>query len=596
MENIFEKIDLTSIEDVEIDIDNLVEEYSKKLSDEGILKTESSRYQSEGTFDSKIWITHLSSTDTYRTFNFEKINDMTNLKLINADDYKILKCFLADRLAEDISPGTILGSKILDIFTFTQGFKESIISSNQGNLIHTYIDSRPSDEAKVEVITGLKFYLDFAERVGYTTQDLEKLATIVYEYKFANTQSNYRKLPSSDHIFKFNLYLNLFFEESEDTLLKKIYYPILIWWKVTNVIPMRTSELATQMMRDCLIDDKKDGRKFLKIKRIKLKRTNKLGRIPVLNKIEINEDIYNLIKEYKDLTDFTESDTLLSFNAMNQFKDEYMDYLKNRDEDDAQLSFNIDKQSLKFNKLVFGKSSLAYLLETFYDNILAPKYDFICPPEERLNLGDTRHLAFCSLFLQGLSPIQIAMLGGHTTLEMQDSYTNHVQYFIDNEVLDFLSDKSVIGENQKTFSTLKDIIFSKPWLNELNIDLTDYDKTEDGVGYCLLDMNSLDELPCNKVHNCIFCEKWWCQPTNDNYIKVKEYIKESQVSPLQKEILVEEQYFSNILKQAKYVNVNGLLEINKYDGENIKSQASKLKSKADKLAFLKASLIEQKLN
>ncbi len=42
------------------------------------------------------------------------------------------------------------------------------------------------------------------------------------------------------------------------------------------------------------------------------------------------------------------------------------------------------------------------------------------------------------------------------------------------------------------------------------------------------------------------------------------------------------------------VNLNGLAGLEKHEEQDFKSQSLKLRSKADKLAFLKASLLEQK--
>ena len=56
---------------------------------------------------------------------------------------------------------------------------------------------------------------------------------------------------------------------------------------------------------------------------------------------------------------------------------------------------------------------------------------------------------------------------------------------------------------------------------------------------------------------------------------------------------MEEQFFIKLINQAKIVNVNGLAELDKYDENAIKSQSLKIRAKADKIAFLKASLLER---
>ena len=594
--NALNHINTNLIVETEISVDELVKEYNSKLNDLGILLKESSTYKSEATFDSKIWIFYTSDTSSYNHVNFSKIVDMVKLNLIEMDDYKILKCWIVDKIIEgNLEGSTIKGytSSLIKIFIETNGFKKEFIKSKNGNAIKTFIDYSETDSVARSRVKSLESYIDFIDRIGYTKDSSEILSNTILEYRIAHKKSNPRKLPKNSSIFEFDYCIKSFFEGDNDPLLQKIYYPIWIWWKVTNVIPMRPSELISKTTRDCLIEE--DGVYYLKVNRVKVKRTNytiNKPMIPILNKLQISKEIYDLIKDYIEFTNFEESFTLFSWSALNEFKKQYME-TKTLDDYRGYLpTFLYDNTSRKYNSLEFNSSAFRVLLDKFYDDVVDKLYGFEVEDKEKLKPGDTRHLAFSSLYLQGLSPIEIAMLGGHTTLEMQDSYTNHVQYYIDSEVLNFISDKSVCGENSKMFKTLKDIIFSKKWSYELNLDLSQFDKTEDGVGYCLLDPNSDDF--CDNVPNCVFCRKWWCEPTNESYKLIKEYVLSKEISPLSSEIETEEMFFINLINEAKIVNINGLAEIDKQDNENLRTQSLKVKAKADKLAFLKASLLERK--
>lgn len=598
MSDILSKINIDAIEKVEIDIDELIKEYSSELDELNILLKESPSFKSNATFDSDIWIFYQEDTNSYSHLKFRSIIDKVKLKLIDNEDYQLLKCWLVDTLIENnIVGGTLCnnyGNVIIEIFEQTKGFKKEVVKTKKGNLIKTFIDYSNSECIKKERIRALESYANFLERIGLIEGGYEILIKTIFEYDFKEEINTSRKLPSSRSIFIFDYCIKDFFEGNNDLTLKKIYYPVYIWWKVTNVIPMRPNELIIKTTRDCLIEDKDEDKYYLKVNRVKIKRTRytvSKPMIPILNKLEIDKDTYDLIKKYIDLTEFTQSHTLFSWMALNEFKQEYMDTKISSEENKASLPiFNSDSE--KFNALMFGASVLSELLSSFYKYIIGFQYGHNFKDKERLSLGDTRHLAFSSLHLQGLSPVEIAMLGGHTTLEMQDSYTNHVQYYVDNEVLNYLSDKSTCGEYSKMYTNLKEIVFNKPWGYELGIDLSGFEKTDDGIGYCLLDAIDENEI-CDDVPHCAFCSKWWCEPTNDSYKTVAKYILDRKITPLQSEIKTEEEFFKTLIKEASIVNLNGLAELDKIDNEALKSQSLKLRAKANKLAFLKISLLEK---
>lgn len=594
MDKILKKIDTTLLEAKEISIEELANQYRFDLNNLDVLIKESATYQSDATFDSKIWIFYNENVSVYNVINFSQIEDMVKLGVINNNDYIILKCWIIDEITSNNASATTIAktkSNILNIFIETHGFTKEFIQDNTGNKIKTFIDYLEYDSVKFDVVRELKSYLNFIERIGYINDGYFIFLKTISEYKVKTPRRKSRKLPKNSHVFEFDYYIKDFFEGDNDPLLQKIYYPIWIWWKITNVIPMRPSELTTKTTRDCLITI--NDKYYLKVNRVKVKRTkytiNK-PMIPILDKLEITKEIYDLIQKYIDFTESYKSYTLFSWTALEDFKLKYMALRSIDDYKQYLPSFNPNTET-KFNPLVFSIDTLRYLLSSFYTHIIENLYGCFIDTKDKLHLGDTRHIAFCSLYLQGISPVEIAMLGGHTTLEMQDSYINHVEYYIDDEILSFISDKSIIGTNAKTFNTLKEIVNKKPWSYELNIDLSDFEKTDDGIGYCLLNTDA-NEF-CDDVPYCSFCSKWWCEPTNYSYKAVRDYILNNEINPLQREIEIEEQFFIKLINQAKILNINGLAELDKFDENAIKSQSLKIRAKADKIAFLKASLLER---
>lgn len=592
MSGILSKINIENLNQEEIDYNEIISDYELRLNNSGILATESGRYKSTGEFSSNKWIIYNENTHTHRILHFEDIYDGVRMKRIDELSFLVLKCFMADKLlSRRISADKL--PYLIEIFKETEGFKPKLIKSKKGNAITTFLDYSSSDVIKESKLFLLKSYVTFLSELNILEESHGVILSSTSRYKIKGRENKSRSLPSNSDIFKFDFCIKHFFKNDSNPYLKKIYYPLWIWWKVTNVIPMRASELASKVKRDCLVIE--DDKYYLKIDRVKVKRTesNKnSARIPILDRIQITKDIYDIIKEYIEFTDFEESETLFSWKAMVAFKEKYVEEKpKFYTDSDEFANFNINTNS-KFNELVFNRYDLNTLLDSFYNQILAPMYNYHCDKKNQFTAGDTRHLAFCNLILQGLSPVEIAMMGGHTTLEMQDSYTNHVEYYIDNETLNYLSDKSIDSDNQKMFRNLKEIIFNKKWSYDLGVDISDYELADDGIGYCLLDINNPQSGFCEEVLHCAFCSKWWCEPTNENYVKLKKQIIESEISPLRQTIISEENFFINLLKQARLVNVNNILEIDKIDEQEIKSQAMKLRAKADKLAFLQASVAE----
>lgn len=89
----------------------------------------------------------------------------------------------------------------------------------------------------------------------------------------------------------------------------------------------------------------------------------------------------------------------------------------------------------------------------------------------------------------------------------------------------------------------------------------------------------------------MFCSKWWCEPTNENYIKAKDFLKNNILSELKQTILREEQFLLQLLSEAKTININGLLDLDKEYEEQVSIARLKLRSSVDKMISLKQSLL-----
>ena len=222
-------------------------------------------------------------------------------------------------------------------------------------------------------------------------------------------ENNVRKIPDYKSIIRFDETIKsiILGENKHDIQLK--YYPLFLWWIITGIIPMRASEFC-ELKYDCNFIDKE--RYWIKVSRNKVKQTSTDNQIVRVDVQETNKFIYSFIERYKSmLKSEHKSEYLISWKAYNYF---------------CPNSFAISK--LKTNSEVMKTSSIRNLFKDFYrENINDEK---VIP----LKPGDSRHIAFCNLMLQGHNPIAIARFGGHTRLQSQTHYYEHLDTYAESYV------------------------------------------------------------------------------------------------------------------------------------------------------------------
>lgn len=175
-----------------------------------------------------------------------------------------------------------------------------------------------------------------------------------------------------------------------------------------------------------------------------------------------------------------------------------------------ELRSNLDSSGqigiTNYNSKRFNTTNFRYLLKRFYKDIVGEKYGYYGTEEIRPN--DTRHFAFCSLMLQGVDPLTIARLGGHTRIDSQFSYQQHTEFFVDCEVYrlsqQFLKEKSDASFSFDSWNPNE--------IRELKIEglrAIETIKKRTGfvqkmkIGYCT------DEKMDCESENCWECSKWW---------------------------------------------------------------------------------------
>lgn len=228
-----------------------------------------------------------------------------------------------------------------------------------------------------------------------------------------------RSLPDYDSMLRYDYYISDFYSNGP-LALKKVYFPIILWWKFSSIVPMRPLEVA-ELPKNCVF---KDGDEyFIIITRYKERRS-------IVDDYRTNEG------KKKNDEPSRRSQTIKITKEMFELFNEYIEVY--RPEEDREYFLNLKFQQKN------TRSALADLLNEFNEKVIEQHYgqrsveidgyknnvDEIKLPR----LGDTRHLAFCSMMLQGYNPLTIMEIGGHENINSHLHYSRHMDTFASSSI------------------------------------------------------------------------------------------------------------------------------------------------------------------
>lgn len=416
--------------------------------------------------------------------------DFTDFKVYSKEKLTTIKYWVGNLLSK---------YKTTTCYFYFYTLKKVIIKTNffsslkVDEFIKWLIEGKINDNIRAYSIYVTMNFLDYSE-IEQSDIYLSKLYSINKNIKYSRMQ---RSIPTSKNILRFSYYLERYFNDlqgadtpftDEETKKKYLlFFPILLWWKLTTIIPLRSTEFSS-IQRDCII--KKDSKYFVKLPRKKRKLIEKKN-IQIVDEIEIHEELFDLIRNYTKLTkDLGNTSTLISYPSLI-----YADDLKRS-----------QRIMQKRDTSQFNRENLDKLLRRFYREVIKDGFKIFIPKDQQLSPNDTRHIAFTSLMLQGVSPIEIARIGGHKTIKAQYHYSYHVEYWVDNEVFKLL--KRVKFNNIKNSNgfgfipkSIKLKAFEPPtskFIGKLSI------------GYCS------DELQRCESTDCMRCSHWRINPEELN--------------------------------------------------------------------------------
>ena len=382
-----------------------------------------------------------------------------------------LKCYSVQKMYNGINTQTVRQNvgQIIEAIRISRGFRLDHLEHLEDAFNHFKVHKQ------FTMGISIREFLIF-----YNHPNADAYCDLCLNY---NTKiSNVRKLPNYNDILLFDFALDEYFNTCTSDEEKLQYYPIFLWWRVTRIIPMRPVEFYS-LRRECTTKDT-GGRYWMVLPR-KKKSANQPGKLEITDTVQVNEEVYEFIEDYKRLTlaFSTESSYLISYKAYRKF---------------------VKMKTLEKSRDKMGASQFITLIDRFYDDNVTPKYGEL----ERIRPGDTRHFAFCNMMLQGFNMLSIARLGGHSQLETQLHYHKHLDHFAQSFVHHAAQMLRMKRKNlwKSNWDAATHTVIAKSRLYQAS-DFQEKYRVEHG--YCT------DHPSRCQVGDCRFCEFYFFSPADE---------------------------------------------------------------------------------
>lgn len=492
--------------------DQFQNEQSIEIAKEIISELKINKIFLQGEFSDDYWVLIDNKEIGHQKYYY--FNDINDIDIKN-----MVKCWILNYLLS-IKPRS--GSAYLN---YLKQFLEitNYLSLQEMDEIEAALNNLDTSTQLGVLLSGVNF-TDYIYSNRLTDSNVELFIHELRSLSSKFTRSNRpRDLPPYKDIVRFS-HILISYAKVWDKKSELKYLPLLIWWKLTSVIPMRPSEFCS-IKRDCL--SVKGKTYYIIIPRQKQKATTKT--LEVIDTIPISQEIYKLIKRYILISDpFGVTETLISAEVYR-----------------SMINYPMKMTTRILNPNYFVLYMLNNLLDAFYSEVLKDIFDLepikksIWLKEEnkikklvhddmfsefittkniiQMQPNDTRHYAICSMMIQGFSPLTIARMAGHQHLESQFHYQKHIEFFIDSKAYDVIIENRLINKTKSGYfnSTLaiKDII-NRSLAPEESFNYKD----EVEIGFCT------DKLKRCESSICLFCSKNWI-PREEIEKNLKEIIE-----------------------------------------------------------------------
>ncbi len=483
-------------------------------------------------FKDNEWIFKEEFTRSDAVFSYKKIED--SLRFSGSENKEELliaaKCWIAKKLNENsITVTHAKLSNLVAAFLSTKGLRDTselLEMIQESNLIRR----SPKNQYKVQKVSNnvmYKFIIDLVDFLEFYNRDkFVYFINDLSEYKAKiKLEKSYRELPSFKDILTIKQCLDSWYKEAEQNKSEELlkYFPLVLWWNLTTIIPMRVIEFC-HIKRNCF--SLKDGNHFITFPRMKYDRIGAHRTDIEYDTLPIPKELYDLFQGYLILSEqYGLSNYLISNNVYRH-------------------CFNYDKKTYDENSL-FNYNDFNNTIASFFKEIIHEKYNinivsinkhyrtnyatrskeaFISDSavgsiDTMINLGDLRHIAIINMMMQGYDKVEIQRLAGHITEDIQYSYFNHMENWMDIEIQKmekefnhYKATSTTFNENEISFlhPNAQDFFENQSKKNYINKNISEKEQE----GYLKLDLGScMDKtMPCPsfnwKHRGCYFCENW----------------------------------------------------------------------------------------
>lgn len=416
----------------------------------------------------------------------------------------------------------------------------------------------------ISLIGRIKNFLDY---LNLNSKTYEYLLDQLYE--FEKKDIGERVLPRFEDIFKFADIINDIVENQKINTCKD-YLLTILWWKITSILPLRPTEFL-RIEFDCIYREKDSF--YLIVKRSKGKSGGKIHNNSKTQDfykddyVAIDEDLYNLIIEYKEILksefQYTTNEKLFPFELIQKQSN------KNRE----------------YNKELIVCNDLLRNINNFYQNVIYKKYNFI-PVEkyeklyketkfiEKLTTYDARHIAIMNLILMGNDPLEVMYLAGHSDVNTSFGYFNHIETYATSYALgliDNIKNKTMINEYKEKYNFRNS---GKETFDLLKNDMSVNERTPKKVrgGYCYYPNIEIDKSIC------FFYERNHC--LCDYFIEEDIEIINKELNKIELDLRSDIKVLQDLVRDMTGISkFNELYKTTSYKIKNNIKNLSELKSK-----------------
>ncbi|MGH0669613.1 site-specific integrase [Bacillus paranthracis] len=463
---------LEEFNDFHFDVDNMIQQAIEILGEQ-----KSKELLLEGTFEDDEWRFICDTRHSRVYFNFATLRErMTFWNVDSTLIIQALKCWVATLIPYRSLESLSKYYKYVENFlTFSHACEEDLLERTNEHLLYEC-----DDRTRWNLCIPTLNFIDFYEEIDVKQTYKKMLVDIKKDINVQKVGGMVRKLPPSNDVLTFSWVVESFFKElpkGNKHFFK--YYPIYLWWTLSNLIPMRPAEFC-DIERHALSEE--NGRFYIRLPRLKQKKNH--HKIQIIDKISIPQKLYREIEDYITMTNkFGSSITLIS---------------------DASIELKRQYDRPEYFKQRFRYNHLQLLLNEFYEEIVENIYEVAYT--HRIRPGDTRHFAFLNLMRQGYHPIEIARLGGHTSVQSQYHYQQHMEYWVDVEILQLMQKfkfQQEINKDDSSTSSSHHNYLDDDFVREKVLKSNDTGfEMELDTGYCT------DPNVFCQVDKCYFCEYW----------------------------------------------------------------------------------------